>query len=361
MTAGIPAGITPGMPPALRPPGIPASVPRLQTDAGLPPTGPLLGFPPSMPPQSLPQPGMVGGFLSGLMGLGGLLPGMPPLHLHHPGPHAAPATAAPSAPAQVQSGQPQGEAVTRTDDAMDLDLEDNQPEESVTDSNTNTGALPPPLALPDQLQALLSKPPPSFNAAEPPPNFNEPPPFNVNQPPPVDESKENSTLAQSDEKRGDRDRDKDRDRRDRDRDRDRRDRDRRDRDRDRRDRDRGRERDRVFNGIFRTGHFSDAWKRSKIFTIPKAGKDPRNPSNLHPIILLSYETKTFERALLRRLYSFMSPRQEQYGFHTGYSTTLLLIWVLHHLASEMNCGRYTVAVLLDTKKAFDKVWHDGLL
>ncbi|GBP76883.1 hypothetical protein EVAR_7033_1 [Eumeta japonica] len=31
---------------------------------------------------------------------------------------------------------------------------------------------------------------------------------------------------------------------------------------------------RVFNGILLTGHFSDTWKREKVITIPKAGKDP---------------------------------------------------------------------------------------
>ncbi|GBP93605.1 RNA-directed DNA polymerase from mobile element jockey [Eumeta japonica] len=45
----------------------------------------------------------------------------------------------------------------------------------------------------------------------------------------------------------------------------------------------------------------------------------------------------------------------------GLSTTLQLLRELHHLASEGNCGRYTVAVLLDKEKAFDRVWYDGLI
>ncbi|GBP54298.1 RNA-directed DNA polymerase from mobile element jockey [Eumeta japonica] len=70
---------------------------------------------------------------------------------------------------------------------------------------------------------------------------------------------------------------------------------------------------------------------------------------------------TFERALLTKLRRFLTPRQEQYGFREGHSTTLQLIRVLHYLASERNCERYTVAVLLDMEKAFDRVWHDGLI
>ncbi|GBP78291.1 Probable RNA-directed DNA polymerase from transposon BS [Eumeta japonica] len=93
----------------------------------------------------------------------------------------------------------------------------------------------------------------------------------------------------------------------------------------------------------------------------RGGKVPRNPCNIHPSILLSHVAKTFERALLRKLSLFVSSRTEQIGFHTGHSTTLQFIQVLHHLASEMNCGRYTMAVFLGMKKVFDRVWHDGLL
>ncbi|GBP16281.1 RNA-directed DNA polymerase from mobile element jockey [Eumeta japonica] len=118
---------------------------------------------------------------------------------------------------------------------------------------------------------------------------------------------------------------------------------------------------RVFNGILRPGHFPEEWKRGKIITIPKAGKDPRKQENIRPITLLSHVAKTFERALLTKLRLFLTPRQEQYWFRSGHSTTLQLIRILHHLASVRNCERYTVAVLLDKEKAFDRVWHDGLI
>ncbi|GBP12453.1 hypothetical protein EVAR_75862_1 [Eumeta japonica] len=37
---------------------------------------------------------------------------------------------------------------------------------------------------------------------------------------------------------------------------------------------------RVFNGILRTGHYTKTWKRGKVITIPKTGKDPRRPEDL---------------------------------------------------------------------------------
>ncbi|GBP53890.1 Probable RNA-directed DNA polymerase from transposon X-element [Eumeta japonica] len=66
---------------------------------------------------------------------------------------------------------------------------------------------------------------------------------------------------------------------------------------------------RVFDGILRTGHFPEKWKRGKIITIPKAGKDPRKPKNIRPITLLSHGSKQFERALLTKLRLFLTLRR----------------------------------------------------
>ncbi|GBP70187.1 RNA-directed DNA polymerase from mobile element jockey [Eumeta japonica] len=119
-----------------------------------------------------------------------------------------------------------------------------------------------------------------------------------------------------------------------------------------------------------SGHEQSVQRNTPHWSLPggvenyndtKAGKDPRKPENVRPITLLSHVAKTFERALLTKLRLFLTPRQEQYGFREGHSTTLQLIRVLHYLASERNCDRYTVAVFLDMEKAFDRVWHDGLI
>ncbi|GBP17779.1 RNA-directed DNA polymerase from mobile element jockey [Eumeta japonica] len=68
---------------------------------------------------------------------------------------------------------------------------------------------------------------------------------------------------------------------------------------------------RVLNSMLRTGHFPETWKKSKVITIPKAEKDPRRPENLRTITLILHVAKTFERALLRKLRPFLSPRQKQ--------------------------------------------------
>ncbi|GBP80769.1 RNA-directed DNA polymerase from mobile element jockey [Eumeta japonica] len=71
--------------------------------------------------------------------------------------------------------------------------------------------------------------------------------------------------------------------------------------------------------------------------------------------------KLFERIALRRLLRHLTPRQEQFGFRSRHSTTLQLARVLQHMAGEHNRGRRTVGVFLDIEKAFDRVWHPGLV
>ncbi|GBP78731.1 RNA-directed DNA polymerase from mobile element jockey [Eumeta japonica] len=89
----------------------------------------------------------------------------------------------------------------------------------------------------------------------------------------------------------------------------------------------------------------------------KASKDPRLASSQRLITLLSHIAKLFEHILLRRLHRHLTLRQEQFGFRSGYSTTLQLVRVLHHMASEHNRRRRTVGIFLDIEKAFDRVWH----
>ncbi|KAJ0181491.1 hypothetical protein K1T71_003576 [Dendrolimus kikuchii] len=118
---------------------------------------------------------------------------------------------------------------------------------------------------------------------------------------------------------------------------------------------------RLFNGILRTSHFPDAWKTGKVVMLPKPGKDRRLPASYRPVTLQPHLAKLFERLLLRRLVPHIEPRAEQFGFRSSHSTTLQLVRVLHHLATALNGGRDSVAVFLDVEKAFDRVWHKGLI
>ncbi|CAH2105211.1 unnamed protein product [Euphydryas editha] len=65
--------------------------------------------------------------------------------------------------------------------------------------------------------------------------------------------------------------------------------------------------------------------------------------------------------LLRRIVPHLPLRLEQFVFRSEHSTTLHLTRVLNLLASELNRSHCTVGVFLDIEKAFDRVWHEGLV
>ncbi len=53
--------------------------------------------------------------------------------------------------------------------------------------------------------------------------------------------------------------------------------------------------------------------------------------------------------------------EHQSGFTQGDSTINQLIAICNKLYKNNDCGNEILAVFLDLTKAFDKVWHKGLL
>ena len=51
----------------------------------------------------------------------------------------------------------------------------------------------------------------------------------------------------------------------------------------------------------------------------------------------------------------------QYGFRSSRSTADLLTVVTERIARTLNLSGATRAIALDISKAFDRVWHNGLL
>lgn len=98
-----------------------------------------------------------------------------------------------------------------------------------------------------------------------------------------------------------------------------------------------------------------------MIMIQKPGKDPLNPTNHRPISLLNTMAKVLESLLLDRLKVTTTTRPEQHGFRAHHSTTTQLINVIDNITNKYNIRHKTAVALLDIEKAFDKVWHDGLI
>ena len=120
----------------------------------------------------------------------------------------------------------------------------------------------------------------------------------------------------------------------------------------------------IFRTCMRRGKFPTDWKKANIVPIHKKS-DKQTLKNYRPISLLPVCGKIFERLLYNKLYSFLdsnsllSPNQS--GFRPGDSCVNQLLSITHSIYQSYDKGLEVRGVFLDISKAFDRVWHDGLI
>lgn len=120
---------------------------------------------------------------------------------------------------------------------------------------------------------------------------------------------------------------------------------------------------RLFNACLTLGHFPREWKRANITPVHKPGKAMNLASSYRPISLLPSLSKLLEKVILSRFLK-AHPKtipEYQFGFKSGYNTTLQLSRLSHVIRSNFNQKQSTGMILLDMEKAFDTVWHNGLI
>lgn len=121
----------------------------------------------------------------------------------------------------------------------------------------------------------------------------------------------------------------------------------------------------TINGCIKIGYFPTAFKCAKVLPIPKPGKDPKLPTSYRPISLLSSLGKVLERVILARLNAFTERENvlasEQFGFRPEHSTVHQVKRVTNIINTNKARRLSTGALFLDIEKAFDSIWHRGLI
>ena len=119
----------------------------------------------------------------------------------------------------------------------------------------------------------------------------------------------------------------------------------------------------IFNDCLPNGIFPSDWKKGNIvLALKKNDKQPLN--NYQPISLLPICSKILEGLILNEIFGFFIGNdlisQHQPGFKTGDSCINQLLSINHEIYQSFDEG-FDVRSVLDISKAFDKVWHSGII
>ena len=112
-------------------------------------------------------------------------------------------------------------------------------------------------------------------------------------------------------------------------------------------------------------YFPEQWKHAYVIPIKKPGKNGQIVGNYRPISLLSNIAKILEKVIAVRLQQHTEELNvlpdSQHGFRKRRSTTTQLMNVTKSMRLNLNNSITTGVLFLDIEKAFDRVWHNGLL
>jgi hypothetical protein len=121
----------------------------------------------------------------------------------------------------------------------------------------------------------------------------------------------------------------------------------------------------IFNACLNASYFPKAWKVAKIVPIPKTSTPSSDIDQYRPISMISCLGKCFEKLILFRLSDFETSKgiiiKQQCGFRSQHSTVHQILRITESASFGFNNNKSTGIVLLDLKKAFDSVWHNGLI
>ena len=121
---------------------------------------------------------------------------------------------------------------------------------------------------------------------------------------------------------------------------------------------------RLFKLSLETCKFPNIWKLANVIPLYKKN-NAETISNYRPVSLLSLVGKLLERVIFKYMYNFLKDNNiitvKQSGFKPGDSTVCQLSQLYHMFSKALDEKKDIRIVFCDISKAFDRVWHDGIL
>jgi hypothetical protein len=120
----------------------------------------------------------------------------------------------------------------------------------------------------------------------------------------------------------------------------------------------------LFQLLFDKNCMPKQWKVAYVIPCHKK-KDRHDPNNYRPVSLLCILSKVMEALINRVLWKYISKHRlisdKQFGFRAGHSTADALTYICQNLHNAMDKRQESRLICLDISRAFDRVWHKGLL
>lgn len=119
------------------------------------------------------------------------------------------------------------------------------------------------------------------------------------------------------------------------------------------------------NASIKYSHIPQEWKLAIVCMIPKPMKNHRLPASYRPISLLNTLSKLLERIIYARLCSWTVKKQILSEFQCGFTKMRQCKDHVFRLTQDglqaFNRNMKMGAIFIDIEKAFDRVWHRGLI
>ena len=121
----------------------------------------------------------------------------------------------------------------------------------------------------------------------------------------------------------------------------------------------------LFNVSISNACVPERWKKVIVKMISKKNDAKTDPTNYRPISLTNCIARLCERFVLLMINTHLKKKniivKEQSGFRAHRQTKDNLFTICQHNFQAFNKKKKNCVVFFDISKAFDKVWHLGLL